>query len=92
MSMKNLLVIPIMGVYYLLMLVLFPIQLLLIVLSRAFEWLEDFTSDVSGYYEDYLMKPSQTIYRYALRIMKSDKTIQWINEASEKLKQGKPIE
>lgn len=90
--MKKLLVIPIMAAYFLLMLVLFPIQLLMIILNRAFEWLEDFTSDVSGYYEDYLMKPSQTIYRYALRIMKSDKTIKWINEASEKLKQGKPID
>lgn len=90
--MAKLLVIPIMAVYFLLMLVLFPIQLLLVVLNRAFEWLEDFTSDVSGYYEDYLMKPSQTIYRYALRIMKSDKTIKWIEEASEKLKQGKPID
>lgn len=90
--MKKLLVIPIMAAYFLLMLVLFPIQLLLIVLNRAFEWLEDFTSDVSGYYEDYLMKPSQTIYRYALRIMKSDKIIKWIEEASEKLKQGKPID
>jgi len=90
--MKKLLVIPIMAVYFLLMLVLFPIQLLLVVLNRSFEWLEGFTSDVSGYYEDYLMKPSQTIYRYALRIMKSDKTIKWIEEASEKLKQGKPID
>ena len=90
--MKKLLVIPIMAAYFLLMLVLFPIQLLLVVLNRAFEWLEDFTSDVSGYYEDYLMKPSQTIYRYALRIMKSDKTIKWIEEASKKLKQGKPID
>ena len=90
--MKKLLVIPIMAAYFLLMLVLFPIQLLLVVLNRAFEWLEDFTSDVSGYYEDYLMKPSQTIYRYALRIMKSDKTIKWMEEASEKLKRGKPID
>lgn len=90
--MEKLLVIPIMAAYFLLMLVLFPIQLLLVVLNRAFEWLEDFTSDVSGYYEDYLMKPSQTIYRYALRIMKSDKTIKWIEEASEKLKHGKPID
>lgn len=90
--MKKLLVIPIMAVYFLLMLVLFPIQLLLVVLNRSFEWLEGFTSDVSGYYEDYLTKPSQTIYRYALRIMKSDKTIKWIEEASEKLKQGKPID
>ena len=90
--MKKLLVIPIMAVYFLLMLVLFPIQLLLVVLNRSFEWLEGFTSDVSGYYEDYLMKPSQAIYRYALRIMKSDKTIKWIEEASEKLKQGKPID
>ena len=90
--MKKLLVIPIMAVYFLLMLVLFPIQLLLVVLNRSFEWLEGFTDDVSGYYEDYLMKPSQTIYRYALRIMKSDKTIKWIEEASEKLKQGKPID
>ena len=81
-----------MAAYFLLMLVLFPIQLLLVVLNRAFEWLEDFTSDVSGYYEDYLMKPSQTIYRYALRIMKSDKTIKWMEEASEKLKRGKPID
>lgn len=90
--MKKLLVIPIMAVYFLLMLVLFPIQLILVVLNRSFEWLEGFTSDVSGYYEDYLMKPSQTIYRYAFRIMKSDKTIKWIEEASEKLKQGKPID
>ena len=89
--MKKLLVIPIMAAYFLLMAVLFPIQILLVVLNKAFEWLEDFTSNVSSYYEDYLMNPSQTIYRYALRIMKSDKTIKWIHEASERLKQGKPI-
>lgn len=90
--MKKLLVIPIMAAYFLLMLVLFPIQLLLVVLNRAFEWLDDITTDASGYYEDYLMKPAQTIYRYALRIMKSDKIIKWINEKSELLKQGKPID
>lgn len=90
--MKKLLVIPIMLAYYMLMAVIFPIQIILIVLNRTFELFYDFTNDVSGYYEDYLMKPSQTIYRYALRIMKSDKTIKWINEASNKLKQGKPID
>lgn len=90
--MKKLLVIPIMAAYFLLMSVLFPIQLLLIIINRSFEWLDEFTSDVSGYYEDYLMKPSQTIYWYALRIMKSDKTIKWMEEASEKLKQCKPID
>lgn len=78
--MKKLLVIPIMGAYYLLILVLFPIKLLLIVLNRAFEWLEDFTSDMSDYCDDYFMK------------LKSDKIIKWIEEASEKLRQGKPID
>lgn len=75
--------------YYLLMLVLFPIQLLLIILNRAFEWLEDFTSNVSGYYDDYLMKPAASIHFYALEIMKSDKILQQINEAYKKMKQGK---
>lgn len=90
--MKKLLVIPIMAAYFLLTAVLFPILIVLIFINKAAEWLEDITSDVSGYYEDYLMKPPQRIYQYALRIMKSDKTIKWMREASEKLKQGKPIE
>ena len=90
--MKKLLVIPIMGAYYLLMAVLFPIQLLLICISHGAEFLEDIANKVSIYHEDYFMEPAQRIYSYALRIMQSDKTIQFINEASERLKQGKPID
>lgn len=90
--MKKLLVIPIMLVYYLLMAVMMPIQLVLIFISKTSEWVEDFTNQVSIYYEDYLMKPAARIYSYALEIMRSDKTIKWINEASNKLKQGKPID
>ena len=56
--MKKLLVIPIMGAYYLLMVVMIPIQLLLIIVSKTAEWVEDFTNQVSIYYEDYLMNPS----------------------------------
>jgi hypothetical protein len=90
--MKKLLVIPIMGAYYLLMVVMIPIQLLLIFVSKTAEWVEDFTNQVSIYYEDYLMKPAARIQSYALQIMRSDKTIKWIEEASKKLKQGKPID
>ena len=90
--MKKLLVIPIMGAYYLLMAVLFPIQLLLTCIIHAVEFVEDLTNRVSIYHENYLMEPAQRIYRYALRIMQSDKILQYINEASERLKQGKPID
>ena len=90
--MKKLLVIPIMGAYYLLMAVLFPIKLLLICISHVAEFVEDLANRVSIYHEDYLMEPSERIYRYALRIMQSDKIIQHINEVSERLKQGKPID
>lgn len=38
------------------------------------------------------MKTAGMIYSYALRIMQSDKILQHINDASERLKQGKPIE
>ena len=90
--MKKLLVIPILLVYYLVMLVAFPLQIILIIINRSAEWIEDFTGDLSRYYEDYFMKPFACIYAYALAIMKSDKTIKWIHEASERLKQGKPID
>lgn len=90
--MKKLLVIPIIIVYYLLIAVPFLIQLLLIFVGRTAEWLQNLANQMSIYLEDYLMKPAARIHAYALRIMQSDKTIQWINEASEKLKQGKPID
>lgn len=90
--MKKLLVMPIMGMYYLLMLVAFPIQIVLIVVNRFAEWLENTTSDLSIYYEDYCMKPFASIHAYALDIMKSDKILQQIDEAYKKMKQGKPIE
>ena len=83
---------PIMLIYYLVMLVAFPLQILLIIINRSAEWVEDTTGDLSSYYEDYFMKPFAHIYAYALGIMKSDKTIKWIHEASERLKQGKPID
>lgn len=90
--MKKLLVIPILLVYYLVMLVAFPLQIILIVVNRSAEWLENTTCDLSASFEEYFMKPFARIYGYALSIMKSDKTIKWIHEASERLKQGKPID
>ena len=90
--MKKLLVIPILLVYYLVMLVAFPLQIILIIVNRFAEWVEGTTRDLSVSFEDYFMKPFARIYAYALAIMKSDKTIKWIHEASERLKQGKPID
>ena len=90
--MKKLLVIQIMGAYYLLMVVLFPIQLLLICISHVAKFVEDLANKVSIYHEDYLRKPAERIYRYALRIMQSDKILKRMQEASDRLKQGKPID
>ena len=90
--MKKLLVIPIILIYYLAMLVAFPLQIILIIINRSAEWIESITGDLSSYYEDYFMKPFARIYEYALTIMKSDKTIKWMHEASKRLKQGKPID
>lgn len=89
--MKKLLVIPILLVHYSVMLILFPIDIAIIVLQRGAEYLSNVLERASWNYDDYVLKPAAQICGYALRIMKSDKTIQWINEASEKLKQGKPI-
>ena len=74
------------------MLVAFPLQIILIIINRSAEWVESTTGDLSASFEDYFMKPFACIYGYALSIMKSDKTIKWIHEASERLKQGKPID
>ena len=90
--MKKLLVIPIMGAYYLLMAVLFPIKLLLICISHVAEFLEDLSNKVSIYHEDYLMEPAERIYRYAIQIMRSDKIMKRMQEVSNRLKMGKPIE
>ena len=89
--MKKLLVIPIMGAYYLLMAVPFLIQLLLIFVGRTAEWVQNLADQVSIFLEDYLMKPAARIHAYALEIMRSDKILQQINEASKKLKLGIPI-
>ena len=90
--MKKLLVIPIILVYYSVMLVLLPLQIILIIVNRSAEWVEGTTGDLSAFFEEYFMTPFARIYGYALTIMKSDKTIKWIHEASERLKQGKPID
>lgn len=90
--MKKLLVIPIMVAYYLLMTAPFIIQLLLIFVGRTAEWLQSLADQVSVYLEDYIMKPAARIHAYALQIMKSDKTIKWMQEASDRLKQGKTID
>lgn len=90
--MKKLLIIPIMLAYYLLMVVPFLIRLLLIFVGTTAEWLQSLADQLSIYLEDYIMKPAARIYDYALQIMRSDKTIKWMREASNKLKQGKPIE
>ena len=90
--MKKLLVIPILLVHYLAMLILFPINIVLIVLQRGFEFLSNVLERVNWNYDDYVLKPSSRVCEYALKIMRSDKIIKWMKEASEKLKQGKPIE
>lgn len=90
--MKKLLVIPILLVHYSAMIILFPINIALILLQKGFEFLSDVLERVSWKYDDYILKPSAQICEYALKIMRSDKTIKWIKEASNKLKQGKSIE
>ena len=79
-------------IYYLVMLVAFPLQIILIIINRSAEWVESTTGDLSASFEDYFMKPFAHIYGYALSIMKSDKTIAWIRQASEKIKRGLPID
>ena len=90
--MKKLLVLPILLVHYSAALILLPINITLILLQRGFEFLSDVLERVNCNYDDYVLKPSARICEYALRIMRSDKTIKWIEEAFNKLKQGKPID
>lgn len=90
--MKKLLVIPILLLHYSAMLILFPINIILIVLQRGVEFLSNVLERVCWKYEDYVLKPSYRVCEYAIKIMRSDKTIKWIKESSNKLKQGKPIE
>ena len=90
--MKKLLVIPILLVHYSAMLIILPINIALIVLQRGFEFLSNVFERVNLDYDDYVLKQSSRVCEYALRIMRSDKTIKWIEEAYNKLKQGKPIE
>lgn len=90
--MKKLLVIPILLVHYSVMLILFPIDIVIIVLQKLAEFLSNVLERVNWNYEYYVLKPPVQICSYALQIMKRDKTIKWINEASEKLKRGKPID
>ena len=90
--MKKLLVIPILLLHYSAMLILFPIDITLIVLQRGVEFLSNVLERVCWHYDDYVLKPSSQVCEYAIKIMRSDKIIKWIYEASNKLKQGKPIE
>lgn len=90
--MKKLLVIPIILLYYLLMLIAFPIQIVLIIVNRFAEWLDNITADLSISYETYCMEPFTRIYTYALDIMMSDKILQQIDEYHKKMKQGKSID
>lgn len=78
--------------HYSIMLILFPIDIAIIVLQKGMEFLSNVLERVSCNYDDYILKPAARICDYALQIMRSDKIIQWINEASKKLKQGKPID
>ena len=91
-AIKKLLVILILLVHYSVMLILFPIDIVFIVLQKGVEFLSNVLERVCWYYEDYILKPSSRVCEYALKIMRSDKIIKWIEEASNKLKQGKPIE
>lgn len=90
--MKKLLVIPILLVHYSAMLILLPINIVLILLQRGFEFLSDALERINWNYDDYVLKPSSRVCEYALRIMKSDKIMKRMQEASEKLKQVKHIE
>lgn len=90
--MKKLLVIPILLLHYSAMLILFPIDITLIVLQRGVELLSNVLERVCWHYDDYVLKPAAQICGYALQIMRRDKTIKWMKEASNKLKQGKPID
>ena len=56
--MKKLLVIPILLVHYLAMLILFPINIVLIVLQIGFEFLSNVLERVNWNYDDYVLKPS----------------------------------
>ena len=91
-AMKKLLVIPILLLHYSAMLILFPIDITITLLQRGFEFLSDVLERVNLQYDDYVLKPSSRVFEYALKIMRSDKIIKWMNEASDKLKQGKPID
>ena len=91
-EMKKLLVILILLVHYSVMLILFPIDIVFIVLQKGMEFLSNVLERVCWYYEDYVLKPSGRVCEYALQIMRSDKIIKQMKEASNKLKQGKPIE
>ena len=90
--MKKLLVIPILLLHYSAMLILFPIYIVIIVLQKGVEFLSDVLDSANLAYDDYVLKPSLQVCGYALKIMRSDKIIKRIKEASEKLKQGKPID
>ena len=90
--MKKLLVIPILLVHYSAMLILLPINIVLVVLQRVFEFLSNILERVNWNYDAYVLKPSSQVCGYAIKIMRSDKIIKWIEEAQNKLKQGKPIE
>lgn len=90
--MKKLLVIPIMLMYYILMAVLFPIEILLICICYAGEFIRDFTNSVIDWHEVHLIGPISRMHAYSLDILNSDKIIKRINEAQKKLKQGKSID
>lgn len=90
--MKKLLIIPIMLMYYLLMAMFFPIEILLICICHVAEFIRYFTERVIDRYNNYLMGPFVRIHAYALDIMEGDKTIQKINEAHKRMKQGKFID
>lgn len=84
--MKKLLVIPIMAAYYLLLALFLPIVVVLISLSSAGEYLNDFAETLLGYCREYMLQPCVKIYKYALCIMQSDKIIVEIKEAADRQK------
>ena len=90
--MKKLLVIPLLLAHYALVLIPFPFMIVLIFVRASAEWLHDIADQIYCYLDERIANPVGRINRYSLAIMKSDKTIKWINEASKRLKQGKPID
>lgn len=67
-------------------------MLILIFVRASAQLVYDITDDAYSWLDRMIADPVGRINRYSLAIMKSDKTIAWIRQASEKIKRGLPID